>query len=146
MVATGRDGGAGPARRPTSPGGGAGDIWRRHLEQGARLDRFDAHARLGWGGAVALIDGAADGSAVGLAVAAYRHHRRLELRTLHPAGAEPPWTASADLEGLPLGGCRVRPGRKTATLVAAQDLEQRVLAGGMAISAFVAHAHHAHDY
>ena len=101
VVAIGRDGGAGPARRPTSPGGGAGDTRRRHLEQGARLDRFDAHARLGWGGAVALIDGAAGGSAVGLAVAAYRHHRRMELRTLHPVGAEPPWTASADLEGLP---------------------------------------------
>ena len=74
----------------------------RHRIIGARLARFDAHARLGWAGAIVVTDrGVPDDPAVSLAVAAYRHHRRLELRAVGPGGADPAWTAHTTLDGLP---------------------------------------------
>lgn len=71
----------------------------RHRMIGDRLHRFDEHARLGWAAAIVLTDGAADTAAVSLAVAAYRHHRRLELREIR-IGADPAWVADTNLDGL----------------------------------------------
>jgi len=99
-------GGSGPAvRRPAVV---PGDATRESPEAeririvGARLARHDAHARLGWAGAIVVTDrGLAGDPAVSLAVAAYRHHCRLELRAVHPAGADPAWTAHTTLDALP---------------------------------------------
>lgn len=99
-------GGSGPAvRRPAVVAGGAmreSPEAERIRIVGARLARFDAHARLGWAGAIVVTArGVADDPAVSLAVAAYRHHRRLEFRAVGPAGAGPAWTAHTTLDGLP---------------------------------------------
>lgn len=75
-------------------------------ERRAWLARIDWHARLGWAGAIVLADGAGHDAAVGLAVAADRHHRgRVQRRTLTPNAAE------RIVDGLPAGAgpLSVRP-------------------------------------
>lgn len=99
-------GGSGPAvRRPAVVAGGAtrqSPESERIRVVGARLARLDAHARLGWAGAIAVTaDGVAGDPAVSLAIAAYHHHRRLELRAVRAAGVDPAWTAHTDLDDLP---------------------------------------------